>query len=386
MQSVEEDRGLGLKVSKMVAQEFGTITDTVALRAWVKQVGDRLVKALADRQFEYSFQIVDMAEPNAFAAPGGPIYISRGLLALVNTEDELAGVMAHEIIHVHKRHTAQQIANQNRGSLLTLPGKAIGYVVDQNLGRLINAPLERTRALFFAGYSRRHELESDTLGMRLASSAGYDPKALKDLLKRMQVNIEADTGQKQRPSFFDSHPSTPTRIKNIQELADLIQWQARPGLTASPAEALGKLNGLLIGPNPTQGVVIDGVLLHPTMDVQLKFPPEWSAFQASGFNGAFSKDQKGIMILAGSVDSTSHENEAKKTVEQMRKDHQIEPKSVRQVMVAHHPATVVAYWQGHASDPVMLKLLWIQRGTKVQRLFGIGQQAHQASIKAAVKS
>ncbi len=118
MQSVEEDRSLGLKLSKMVAQEYGTITDTVALKAWVKQVGDRLVKALPNKQFEYSFQIVDMAEPNAFAVPGGPIYISRGLLALVNTEDELAGVIAHEIIHVHKRHTAQQIANQNRGRLL----------------------------------------------------------------------------------------------------------------------------------------------------------------------------------------------------------------------------------------------------------------------------
>src|SRR3990172_3485673 len=106
--SIEADRKLGQEVSKKVEEEMGIIEDA-GLSSYVAGLGQRLAAQIPNRQFPYTFQIVDQAEPNAFAVPGGYVYVSRGLLALVSSEEELAGVLGHEIVHVERRHTARQL-------------------------------------------------------------------------------------------------------------------------------------------------------------------------------------------------------------------------------------------------------------------------------------
>jgi predicted Zn-dependent protease len=117
LQSVEKDKQLGREVSRQVEADIG-VHKHAALTGYIETVGERLVRANPDQRFDYTFSIVDQWEPNAFAAPGGFIYVSRGLLALSNDENELANVIGHEIIHVSQRHTAKQMATVRLPSLL----------------------------------------------------------------------------------------------------------------------------------------------------------------------------------------------------------------------------------------------------------------------------
>jgi predicted Zn-dependent protease len=124
-QPIEADREMGMQVSEQVAAEMGIFKDE-ARTEYLNAIGQRLVRTLGDQRFAYSFQIVDQPESNAFAAPGGYIFVSRGFLAITNNEDELANVIGHEIIHVSQRHTAQQMAKAQAPSLLALPGAIVG--------------------------------------------------------------------------------------------------------------------------------------------------------------------------------------------------------------------------------------------------------------------
>ena len=167
-QPVEADRDMGKDVVKQVEDEMGIFNDP-GRTAYMNALGQRLVRTLGDQRFVYSFQIVNQPESNAFAAPGGYIFVSRGLLALTSNEEELANVIGHEIIHVSQRHTAKQLAKARAPSLLALPGAIVGSVVSENVGNLINAPIMTMGAAYMAKHSRSDEFEADSLGQRLSA-------------------------------------------------------------------------------------------------------------------------------------------------------------------------------------------------------------------------
>lgn len=145
---------------------------------------------LPARGFSYQFAIVDQMEPNAFALPGGYVFVSRGLLLLANSEDELACVLGHEIIHVAHRHAAQQQALARSGSPLTMPW---------------------TRAAQMAAYSREMERNADEHGQLLCAAAGYDPAAMGTLLQTMLQCERLRAGASRTPGWFDTHPGHPER-------------------------------------------------------------------------------------------------------------------------------------------------------------------------------
>ena len=156
------------------------------VEAYVREVGGRIVSAVHDPRWDFRFRIVDQPEPNAFSIPGGGVCVSRGLLALVNREDELAGVLAHEIAHVTRRHSAREQRKSIIPGLLTVPGHIVGGVVNQDLGALINAPLDTVGGAWLSRYSRSQEIEADRIAMDAAAKAGYDPLALGDTSRRLR--------------------------------------------------------------------------------------------------------------------------------------------------------------------------------------------------------
>jgi predicted Zn-dependent protease len=211
----QRDVEQGAEVAKLVEQQIG-LYSIPQTEAYLREVGVRLVAAVNDPRWKFSFQIVDQQEPNAFAIPGGGIYVSRGLLALIKREDELAGVLAHEIAHVTQRHSAKQQRKGILPGLLSVPGNVVGNVVGENLGALINAPIGTVGGAWLSSYSRGQESESDRIGIRTAAQAGYEPTALADILQRLEQDVASQTGQERRFSIFDSHPMTDTRLKDIQ--------------------------------------------------------------------------------------------------------------------------------------------------------------------------
>ena len=216
--SPQRDIEQGAEVAKLVEQQIG-LYPMPQTEAYLREVGGRLVAVVNDPRWKFSFQIVDQQEPNAFAIPGGGIYVSRGLLALIKREDELAGVLAHEIAHVTQRHSAKQQRKGILPGLLSVPGNVVGNVVGENLGALINAPIDTVGGAWLSRYSRGQESESDRIGIRTAAQAGYEPTALADILQRLEQDVASQTGQERRFSIFDSHPMTETRLKDIRSRA-----------------------------------------------------------------------------------------------------------------------------------------------------------------------
>src|SRR5919108_3987012 len=214
----------GRKLDEEIGQKLGFYTDA-KLQAYVSEVGQRLVRAGSPRSFEYSFKIVDMAEENAFATVGGFVYITRGMLASLNNETELAGVLAHEISHISRRHVAKQQTRALGYQLLGLGAMALGAMkgnADNNLGM---APLGVSAALatILSSYNQEAELEADESGLLMMAQAGYDPRGLVTFLRSLRMR-ERLTGLGYH-GMLATHPETAERIAKAEIMAQLLSSQ-----------------------------------------------------------------------------------------------------------------------------------------------------------------
>jgi predicted Zn-dependent protease len=208
--SPEQEVALGLKSAPEMAAQMGGVSRKAEATALVKRVGERLVSRSIAAQSPYRFSFHLLADPrtvNAFALPGGPIFITEGLLSLLKTEGELAAVLGHEIGHVIARHSSERLAKQQLtqglvGALVIGTGDYTSGQIGQMVGGMINMR-----------YGREDELESDALGIRIAAEAGYDPRAM---ARVMEVLARASGGSRQ-PEFFSTHPAPENRAQRIQE-------------------------------------------------------------------------------------------------------------------------------------------------------------------------
>ena len=227
------------------------------LTGYVSSIGNRLVDALDENPFEFHFYVADDPIPNAFALPGGYVYVTRGILSLVTKEDELACV-----IHVIRRHSVRQMRSSIIPNLLELPGSIVGTVVDDDLGDLLNTPIHTSNSLLLASYSRKHETESDTRGIELASKAGYDPNAMAAILERLSTAVEVISNEQEKKSYFDDHPYTPDRVKKITKTTSTLSWEEKAKISEDfPAP----LDGMVFGYHPGKGLFKEEVFLHPDL-------------------------------------------------------------------------------------------------------------------------
>ena len=207
--TAEEEVALGRQLAPQMAAQFGGISANPA-RERVRQVGERVVarSSAAKTPYKYSFHLLaDRKTVNAFALPGGQIFITEALLGLLNSEDELAAVLGHEIGHVLARHSAEHLAKQQLtqqliGAVVIGSGSYDAASIAQLAGSLINMK-----------HGREDEIESDTLGLRLTREAGYDPRAM---IAVMQA-LEKASGGSRQPEFASTHPSPANRIQRIRE-------------------------------------------------------------------------------------------------------------------------------------------------------------------------
>ena len=284
LRPAEEDVALGGRIAAAIEAQAGLYADA-PLQRYVKGVAQRVAAQLQDSLFEYRFAVADQPEPNAFAAPGGFVFVSRGLLAIANSEDELAGVLGHETTHVEQRHSAELMRPRVLGSILSLPGNVIGLLSPQ-LGDFANAPVDTLRALQLARYGRGQESESDRVGQQLAAAAGYDPAALAAILDRMKQVVEQLTGQTTTPTYFDTHPPTATRVDDIRVRARELPSAARSPDARDDAAFLQALDGLVWGDNPARGLFRDTRYLAPSLGIAITFPEGWQTSLTASFAGA----------------------------------------------------------------------------------------------------
>ena len=292
--SVEAEREIGDKQAKAIHSVIG-IDREPKVSAYVEAVGQHLAAQAHRKDIEYRFYIVDMAVPNAFALPGGHIYVSRGLLALVNSEDELAGAVGHEMGHVEARHAIKRsqatVAMAPVQIAAGLTGLAAS-IISHDLGSEIsNAP-----QYALAPYSRDQEREADRIGQDIAARAGYDPRGLSTLLATMSRQ-EKIMGGVASASFLETHPATPERAGATAIYASTLVAATPNPIAKDRAQVLSQLDGLLLGDNPMNGVFLGNLFLQPRLGLRIAFPPKWQTGRTSGAVGARSPDKDAVIFL-----------------------------------------------------------------------------------------
>jgi predicted Zn-dependent protease len=354
---------------------------------YVEAIGFRLAGNLGDNQFTFKFNIVDQFDPNAFALPGGWVYISRGLLVLANNEDELAGVIGHEITHVTERHSANR---QRRGILsgvLQIPGNIVGAVVGEDIGDLLNAPINTIGQISLASYSRSQETEADRLGMRLAAESGYDPSSLADILSNLEADVEMLSGKQREASFFDSHPTTPDRVANITSEAKKITSSPQAPIAADQLEFLNKLDGLWYDVNPAQGVFRGDQFFQPDLGFTITFPEGWVTLNTPGYVAAYAEEERAVALvaIAGDAEPSAY---AASFVDRLREEHKAEPLENRAVDSDGWSGHYVTLEEGSSrgGEKSYLHYVWAQMGGITYQLIGAGADRYRAALRETAVS
>ena len=268
-----EERRIGREEHPKILESFGGAYDDPELAAYLEEVGQRVARVSEIPELRFTFTLLDTPDVNAFALPGGYVYVTRGLLALVNDEAELAGVLGHEIGHIAARHTALRYDQAMLGQLGALGATILGAVLFGEEGARLGADLGTLAATAYVqGYSRQQEFEADQLGIRYLVRAGYDARAMAsflDSLERydaLQTKLRGGRGE-EIPSWLASHPRTADRVRRAAEEA-----MAAAGGATDRERLLAAIDGMVFGDSPAHGWVEGRSFVHPVLRFRFTAP------------------------------------------------------------------------------------------------------------------
>ncbi len=276
----------GAKAHQEVLKEYGVLKND-RLQNYVNDIGQRLAKLSHRNQLKWTFTVLDSPEINAFALPGGYVYITRGIMAYLDSEADLAGVVGHEIGHVTARHGAQRATRQQDAALVGLLGGVLGAVLDAKGGGGMGQQIGEVAGMAAAGrvakYGREQELQADSLGAEYLSRVNYDPRNMIDVIRVLkdQERFAADAARAEgRPapqagnSWLASHPSNDQRLESIGKIA--AQYQANKNYAdEGRVRYLQIIDGMRYGESPEQGLTRGRNFYHSTLNFAMTAAPNW---------------------------------------------------------------------------------------------------------------
>lgn len=272
--SHDEEKEIGRRTHREVLAEFGGVYYDPVLADYVERVGQRIARTTEIQNFDYSFTILDTPSVNAFALPGGYVYVTRGLLALVSSEAELAGVLSHELAHVNARHGAQRLSRMKARERFCET-----LTCDADVPVLGDLAMVGAR-LALEGFSQEQEFEADKIGIRYLQRAGYDTGAMLSFLKKLKAQNELDDAlagtseaQAEPTDYSGTHPLTEERIAR----ADATVRDHPANVTPPVArDYLTLIDGMLYGNRREYGFIDGRTYAHPIRRITFTVPPEFS--------------------------------------------------------------------------------------------------------------
>jgi predicted Zn-dependent protease len=272
--SPEDEVKVGVEQHRQILAEFGGAYEDRRIQAYVNDLGQRLAAQSELPDLKWTFTVLDSDIVNAFALPGGFVYVSRGLLALADTEDQLAGVLGHEIGHVTARHAANRYSAAAGTSILVTSAAILSDIfLGGGTGQLIGQAGGIAAQGFLASYSRSQELQADELGIRYLARTDYDTESMADFLAKMEdeASLLAKL-QNDAPrgfSYLDTHPPTEERVAEARQLAAATPGSQKPGTRQAFFQ---KIDGLIYGDSPEQGFRKGREFLHPGLRIAFQVP------------------------------------------------------------------------------------------------------------------
>jgi len=294
--SEEEEIELGRTENRKILAQFGLYRDE-ELQSYITKIGERIAAYSSRPELQFHFTILNDPLVNAFALPGGYVYVTRGMLAHMNSESELAAVLGHEIAHVTEKHAERSMT---RGKVMkglsTVAAIATGTTAVYDLGNMFGGVLLK-------GYSRGFELEADKVGAEYMAKAGYNPEAMLSTIEVLKAKDRIELAQarleKREPRIYhgilSTHPDHDTRYgKAIRESSALNQVYSE---FIQTDEFLEKLNGLSYGSSRQVGVVRKNRFYHPKLGIKLSFPIGWRIENSSKGVLAYALDGAAVFKI-----------------------------------------------------------------------------------------
>ncbi len=267
--SESDEVALGQQTDAEVIATYG-LYDNTALTSYVNAIGQKMAKISHRPNLAYSFKVLDTDVVNAFAVPGGYVYVTRGILAYLNDEAELAGVLGHELGHVAARHTADNYTKQQLASI----GLTLGSVLSEKFRQYANIASFGVNMLFLK-FSRDDERQADDLGVEYSSKVLYDANRMATFFETLE-RMDKGSSSSGLPEWFSTHPNPVNRIGAVRNKAK--EWQAKlPGKTfiVNRPQYLASIDGLVFGEDPRQGYVDANTFYHPSLKFQFAVPQGW---------------------------------------------------------------------------------------------------------------
>ena len=373
LMSEEQEIILGDQVHKDVLKRYDVYRDA-ELGDLVRRIGGEIAAHSHRSELEYTFTVLDSPEVNAFATPGGYVYTTRGIIAYMNNEEQLAGVLGHEIGHVTARHSVRQHSAQAIGSAAAgLLGAAVATTTgDRDAGQMVDLGLGQFGRALVSGYGRAHELEADRLGAQYLAAVGYDPEKMLGvvgILKDQEAFELRRAREEGRPprvyhGLFATHPRNDERLKEVIRAADRYRVD-KPRVT-DPDAFLRMLDGLDFGDSARQGILRGNAFYHGPLDLFIRFPVGWQVTNSRERLLAIGpgQDQAMVLQLVPRGDAATPEGFLRRNFRNLRQGRP----------VGSHGYTAIADSQDR-SGVVTMRVAAALHGDRVLILSGLGKNA-----------
>ena len=280
---------MGREADKDVVASIGLYPDQKA-QQYVQALGSRLAAATERPNLPWTFRVVDDAAVNAFAIPGGFVYVTRGIMTHLNSEAELVAVLGHEIGHVTARHSVTQMSQQQLAQVGLMAGTLLSSKVAK-FGNLAEAGL----GMLFLKFSRADESQADQLGLRYMLADGYDPRKMADVFRMLQ-GVSQQAGAGRLPQWLASHPDPENREAWATKAVASLNRDLS-GLTTNRPPYLRTIDGMMFGENPREGFFEGTVFRHPELAFRIEFPAGWTGSNQKQAVGAISPEKDAAVAV-----------------------------------------------------------------------------------------
>ena len=368
---------MGREADPQVTAAYGLVDDA-ELQAYVSQLGQEMAAVSERPDLPWSFKVVDEPVVNAFALPGGFIYVTRGILTHFNSEAELAGVLGHEIGHVTARHSASQMSRQQLQQI----GVGVGMIVSETFreyGGIAVAGLQ----LMNLSYSRDDELQADRLGLRYMSRVGYDPDALIGVFE-MLASVSGSSEGGRVPEWQLTHPYPENRQEQMREEIAATGVD-REGIV-DREEYLRMLDGMVFGANPRNGYFEGSRFLHPDLAFELTFPSGWETVNQNQLVAAVSPQENAVVMLQVVSEASS----ASAAFEEFAAGEGIDVGTASRTPVSGVPAVRAPFSATTQNGELRGQVAFLEHGGLVYRILGYASRADwnqwASSVGATISS
>ena len=353
---------MGREADKEVEASFGLYPDE-KVQAYVARLGAALAANSERQNLPWTFRVVDDPTVNAFALPGGFVYVTRGIMTHLDSEAELVSVLGHEIGHVTARHSASMISKQQFAML----GLGIGMVVRpelQQFGGLAQAGV----GLMFLKFGRDAEAQADDLGLRYLGREGYDPQEAVEVFSVLEGASRKDEGGR-LPTWLSTHPAPEDRALRLRAAI------AAGHITGSKVERrayLGAIDGMVFGENPREGYFVQNTFYQPDLRFTFAYPRGWKADNQRQAVGAVSPNQDAVVVLSMGP-GTSAEQAAQEFFRQQQQS--VRPADTRRERINGLTAVTSVFEAVSGQTMLAGRVAFIEHGGKVYRLLAYTPQS-----------